>query len=238
MLFALMKQPYLLGGGWSLGAEVAYYLLYPLIAFASIRSNSVFYTLIVFLLIGAFGFGLTRITSALSLNDRWGTYINPITNLPLFMFGVVIGNFTTYIHTSRWLLLALLLGILAFVLYPTGESSIGLVTGSNRIVFCIASTLVCLGAVVCPKVELRFVHSCLDWLASITYSVYLVHLIILGYVVRLGIHGILGREFAFGLVVVLSLVIASALYRFIELPGQEVGRIVANLISPRPRARG
>jgi peptidoglycan/LPS O-acetylase OafA/YrhL len=233
MLFALMKQPYLLGGGWSLGAEVAYYLLYPLIAFAYIRSKHMFYGLLALLLIGSFGFGLSKLSSSMSLDDQWGIYINPITNLPLFLFGLVIGNFIKYVHSSRWLMFAGVLGILAFVFYPTGGSSICLVTGSNRLVFCGASTLVCLGAVVCPKADLRFVHICLDWLASITYSVYLVHLIVLGYVVKLGVNGILGMEFAGALVVVLSLVVSSALYKFIEQPGQYVGRIFANVIKPR-----
>jgi exopolysaccharide production protein ExoZ len=233
MLFALMKQPYLLGGGWSLGAEVAYYLLYPLIAFAYIRSKHMFYGLLALLLIGSFGFGLSKLSSSMSLDDQWGVYINPVTNLPLFVMGVYIGTVVRYVQSSRWIALALVVGVLGFVLYPSGANSISLVTDSNRIVFCGFSTLVVLGSVVCPKMKLHFLHLCLDWLASITYSVYLVHLIVLGFVVRTDVQGILGREVSFSLVIVLSLVVASALYKFIELPGQHIGRIIANTVKLR-----
>ena len=223
LLFGLVRLPYLLGGGWSLGVEVVYYLMFPIVLWLNRASRS--WTS--FVMCGAFVVSSIiswRLLSArISLVDQWSSYINPVINVPLFLAGVVLGLYVDQLKNLRLLGLSLVLGICIFALFPTGRESISLVTGINRLVFSSGAIFVVCGAMTpLPRVPKSF-HAILDWLGGITYSLYLIHLIVLGYVMRICSGNIVASGVQFALSVVLSLFLSVLTLSFVERPGQVFG---------------
>jgi exopolysaccharide production protein ExoZ len=225
LLFGLFRQPYLLGGGWSLGVEVVYYLMFPIVLWLNRASRS----LTSFLICGAFVVSSIiswRLLSArISLVDQWNSYINPVINVPLFLAGVMLGLYVDQLRNIRMLGISLVLGICIFTLYPSGRDFITLVTGINRLVFSVGAILVVVGAMTPMWHVPKLLHVVLNWLGGITYSLYLIHLIVLGYVIRIFTDSIVASGVQFALSVVVSLFLSVLTLRFVERPGQDYGNV-------------
>jgi exopolysaccharide production protein ExoZ len=238
LLFGLFRQPYLLGGGWSLGVEVVYYLMFPIVLWLNRarRSWSSFMICGAFLVSSIMSWRL--LSARISLDDQWNSYINPVINVPLFLAGVMLGLYVDQLKNIRLLGLCFVFGICIFVFYPSGREAITLVTGINRLVFSIGAILVVVGALT-PLIRVpKSLHTILDWLGGITYSLYLIHQIVLGYVIRICSNGNVATEVQFFVSVISSLILSVLTLNVVERPCQVVGNRLLRFVMSKASSVG
>jgi peptidoglycan/LPS O-acetylase OafA/YrhL len=163
-----------------------------------------------------------------------------------FVFGAVLAKYTGNIRAflqPRKPLLKLLLIFLAILLinfqwtfedlykYVTGYSSI--IRGSLAREWIIAlGVLILFGTVLSsPKMEWVLSRKPLVWLGKISYSLYLVHVVVIMLSVRY-LSPPLPLEVTVLLPIVLVLPVASLSYRYIELPSMNLGKRLAGKFRP------
>lgn len=231
LLFGVFRMPYLLAGGWSLGAEVVYYLLFPILVWWFRWSRQIGTLLVVFLIGTSLFVSQAYVLSpSRSLDDQWGRYTHPIVNLPLFCAGVVLGLYIPKLQNWRFQIFALLGGVGLLSFAPSGVDSIDLVTGTSRLVFCFGSTLVVVGASSRSAPVPKAMHSILVGLGNITYSLYLIHWVVLGYCVNLSSVVSISRLVEMFIAAFLSFLMSVLTYRYIEIPGSALGRLLLKKI--------
>jgi peptidoglycan/LPS O-acetylase OafA/YrhL len=156
------------------------------------------------------------------LLDRRIPFSTPFYGLTL-LFGAVISSHSSAkvsLHRLLCLTLAILLagGVSSWIAqsYFGSKSSEGQLTFSAAALPWLAAYVMFVGAyfarwAVWPRPTL--------WLGRISYSLYLLHLLVLSLVVNAAVAGYTGASLA----IAGSLAIASLTWRFVELPGQKVG---------------
>jgi exopolysaccharide production protein ExoZ len=176
-LFGFFKwSTYIATGTWSIGNELVFYLFFPFYLWLLNYKKviAIFVTIIVFLIYIYFAFIL--LNKNLMLTQNWHDYVNPLNQLFLFTSGMLIGVFfANYKSKNLVYLLILSLGILLFTLFPAEGNPINIVTGINRLVFTLASILICLGFYKFEWELPQLIQFPLKKLGNISYSVYLLH---------------------------------------------------------------
>lgn len=234
---------YLTTGAWSIGNELVFYSLFPLI-FLLARSRPALIGLVFFLsLCIGFYFAFARFDTSVSLADQWSIYINPFNQFFLFWAGVVCGTFFEAkpadcagvgggggaVHS-----LTLVFLLWLFWWYPLQGSDLGLVTGANRAVLsllCVAFVWVCYvhpGAAHLPKIAF------LAFLGEGCYSIYLLHPLV-GGVTAFALTKLLGLPvwFAYCFAAALTLVVAWLTFRLVERPMIDRGARLARRVAAK-----
>src|SRR5690606_22567685 len=75
-------------GAWSLGIEVAFYLIFPIVALLSHATSRLKLLLIVALLVVAQMAVLYRLDGLVDGADYWTLYVTPLTFAPFFALGL------------------------------------------------------------------------------------------------------------------------------------------------------
>lgn len=213
-------------GAWSIGNEMVYYAMTPIIVLLYHRRKA-FGNLFTLL---AIGIGLYFAFSALSPRDtlasQWSTYVNPFNNFFLYCAGLAIYyNFRDLSVPSKWHPVIVLLPAILFFIYPASGDQIRLVTGVNRIVLSAISILIVFAFYKCALALPKAIANGLEHLGVATYGVYILHPIVLDFtantlqVLRIQVK-LLPQLLAVGLSVILAL----ATYRFIEAPLTSLGK--------------
>jgi len=176
-LFGFVKwDVYFSTGVWSIGNELVFYSVFPILLAASLRMRGVFYFLLMALAIlySYFAFGV--IDSSRPLSEQWHEYVNPLNQMFLFAAGIAIGHFAKKQRISNsWSAIMIVVGLLLFTLYPADGNTVQLITGVNRWVFTIACLLVCFGTYKLNVRPPQLIHRALSFLGEASYSVYLLH---------------------------------------------------------------
>ncbi|MGN6830473.1 acyltransferase family protein [Paucibacter sp. M5-1] len=166
---------YMTTGAWSIGNEMVYYALTPLLLLAYRRSRAWGNGLVLASAGVALVFSQWLLDPAIPLSRQWATYINPFNNLFLYAAGIAL--YFNAGQARRLLVSALLLivGLAVFTVYPVGGDTIHIVTGLNRWVFSAASIGIVF-AVYGTSLRLpAWVGAPLVHLGLATYGVYLLH---------------------------------------------------------------
>src|SRR5690606_10719105 len=81
-LFAIVdRDSYIAGGAWSIGNEICFYLLFPLIVYL-FRKKKLFYYIFIFAaLIIHIYFGFILLDNNIKLSQQWNEYIHPLNHL-------------------------------------------------------------------------------------------------------------------------------------------------------------
>ena len=100
-LFSVLSwNSYFITGGWSIGNELSFYLLFPLLMFF-IRNNRIyFYTLVGVSFFFYCYFAYFIISPDLSLAENWKHYVNPLNQSFLFVSGIILGHYCTAQHST------------------------------------------------------------------------------------------------------------------------------------------
>lgn len=163
-------------GAWSIGNELVFYLLFPLLVFSARSAKGLFALLGLGLLAAFLYFTFGRLTPERPLTAQWRDYVHPLDQAFLFLCGFLLGH---SFHARRFppLVSAGLLvgGMLLFVLYPVEGGSIRLVTGGDRLVLTLSTLLITLGGFKFTPELWRPIQVPLTHLGHLSYSVYLLH---------------------------------------------------------------
>lgn len=176
-VFGVVQWDSYIGTGvWSIGNELVFYLFFPVFILLSARKHISFYFLQSVLLGIYLYFAFFRIDPAITLNDQWREYTNPMNQIFLFSGGFLIGHwFSRFKIDIRYNIPLLFASLALYTFYPVSGDDITLVTGSNRVLFTLLSFIICIcffkNTIILP----RLVHIPLKLLGEASYSVYLIH---------------------------------------------------------------
>lgn len=165
---------YIATGAWSIGNELVFYALFPVL-----WSLLKFHKSWVLWLAGGglfclYAFYLLSPTAQMA--DQWATYVNPLNQVPYFMVGLLIAHYLDTKELSVWQNAALfLIGIAVFVGLPTGANLSELVAGVQRLFFTLSITLICTAFFKSESQLHPVFHKPLSILGEASYSVYLLH---------------------------------------------------------------
>lgn len=167
---------YINTGAWSIGNEMVYYFLTPLLIFLFNKDKlygNIF--TIVTVLIGLY-FSSYQLTSAKTLAAQWSIFINPLNNLFFYSAGVaVFYNFKGGCFKKTAIVILGGIGLMIFIYYPAHGDLINLVTGGHRIVFSVVSIISVVVFYKNPFHPPNLTAAVLSALGLITYSVYIFH---------------------------------------------------------------
>lgn len=197
-------------GGWSIGVEMVFYLILPVLLIAKgLRS-----WLFVF-----FSFGLTVWVSEFvaqgnSLESGWASYAAPANHLVFFVIGVFLRTkLPSYMVSDRSVLFGVVLVVACVAYLSNGKSELELVVGPLRLVMIVlASVVVYLFA----SIKYLGLAAVSDFLGRISYPLYLIHPIV--YFGGRNIYQYLG--FSMFEVMVLCVLAATVLDYFFDQPVQ------------------
>jgi peptidoglycan/LPS O-acetylase OafA/YrhL len=233
---------YLSTGAWSIGNELVFYSIFPLILlFFRSSQVAILSVLAISVSIGAI-FAFSWLDPSRSLISQWPGYINPFNQLFLFWSGVGIGAFCRQMRddarcarrVGQALSATLVVLVAGFWVYPVDGDAIGLVTGPSRLLLsgmCIAIVLVCY---IHPANSRLPDIRAFSFLGEGCYSIYLLHPII-GGALELAMVRVAGLPVwsAFAVSFVATLIASWWTFRFLEKPMMRRGSQLANRISSK-----
>lgn len=227
---------YINTGAWSIGNEMVYYALTPLIIYA-FNKHLAFGNLLtgIACLIGLW-FSSYLLTVDKSLADQWSQYINPFNNLFLYCAGISIYyNAKGLALSTTANLTCFLIALAVFIFYPAVGDQIHIVTGAGRVVFSLASILLVLAFYKNTVQIPRIVSVPLTHLGVITYGVYLLHPIAYRTIIFVlkKFHAQLPPYAMIGGTIVLTIVLALMSFKLLEEPFIRLGK----KLTSRPGAR-
>ncbi|WP_280041931.1 acyltransferase [Pseudomonas sp. Hg5Tf] len=238
----LAHEQYIPGGGWSIGNELVFYALFPILITLTKRPSTMILSVVVSLAVYVY-FSFFLMTPKINLGEQWINYINPWNQLLLFVCGVTCGRIYDQLgsigNTKAYGLLAL--AVLAFVFYPSTGNQIHITTGFSRIAY----TVICvMAAYACLNIHItadNFMTKAMGLLGDLSYSLYLMH----SAVATVALHVLMPKmgitdktwKLVFLLLVVLPylFVISYIVYVGVEKPFIKLGRKLS-IKSGKPRA--
>lgn len=218
---------------WTLVHELRVSVMFPLVAgLAFVYPRGV----LIGSIVGFAVLSITHLTTGIGalihpelIREIFLSWIQTFRYVTFFVFGILVAirfevfdrALTRYPLTGKWLWVVAF-GLLA-VPYTKGYTEICYALGAFvLLILCIHS----------PRARRTLGHPVLQWLGKVSYSLYLVHLIVLIAAVY-ALHDILPTGVILSLVVVLSLVSAEVLNRTVELPSSELGKRLAEKTTQR-----
>lgn len=234
----VQPEAYMVTGGWSIGNEMAFYLLFPFILLGMRGGGAGMAVVAALTLVAGGVFAFVLLTPAETLAAQWITYIHPLNQVHLFVAGVAVAWLPAHWRLSSrvgWAAFAAL--CVAFALLPLSGDTISIVAGWQRVAYSVVCVALCAVAYVSPLHLPRQVHAPLAFLGQSSYSVYLLHPLVYQYtdvalnVANLSVPAAL-------LALPATLVVSSLAYRWVEAPMVDAGKRRADAWSGALRTRG
>jgi len=220
LMFGFLKpSQYLASGAWSIGNELAFYAIFPLLILL-VRRGRWAVTGLLAANVGIFGWWcLKNYSSELTLTTHWRDYVQPLNPLFYFVSGVLLGILLRPGLGRRMWGVGLEGLIAALIVLPASGDLMQIVQGLNRLLFSgIAVAVVMAVYLWNPSSEGRLAKM-LGFLGEISYSLYLYHPLVHQPAVRFGRNIGLSSEWACWVAAVpMSVGLAALSYRFLEKP--------------------
>lgn len=232
LLFGVFSHDrYIATGAWSIGNEVVFYLLFPLIIWASSTIRGYALVLAASVLVSMY-FALHALDPAAGWNwSNWSVYINPFNQLFLFVAGVGVGLAVRRVAAPPKAVGWALLGGAVLGLWLLADRFTGLaaVTGWARYALAALCILLCYACTVVRWGERGPLGWALGMLGAASYSIYLLHPVVFVELAHWGRRlGYSAGVIAYASIAT-TLVFAAFSYRFIEAPMVRFGRRVTTM---------
>ncbi len=220
---------YITTGAWSIGNEMVFYAIFPILFLISPRNVWPIVLALVGGILVALAFAFAWLNPDGTLVDQWLVYINPFNQIFLFLGGIVLGIYTQP-RPSIFRRLIAVTALFIFWLYPVSGDRIALVTGFGRLILSI-SCVVFVWGFYSSNIKLQvFPAKILSFFGEGCYSIYLLHPIVGTIIVfvatRLGIAVGIG----FCMAVLVTLAGSWLTFRYIEKPMMKMGKEVTSRI--------
>ncbi|MHA1161626.1 acyltransferase family protein [Enterobacter ludwigii] len=168
---------YMLMGGWSIGNEVVFYLLFPLLII--MLSGRIQTVILLTLSIVMFVYcGFFYLDSKVDLVPQWGLYINPLNQIYFFVFGLILAKYLQP-HAGKskvFVLLGMLLSFCIFLAFPVGGNQINIIVGWNKVVLSTSIVLLCAFFFLIGELKrFKIVHNFFQFMGDVSYPLYLLH---------------------------------------------------------------
>lgn len=214
---------FLVGGAWSIGNEILFYLLFPLLVWLIVKNIKLFYLAIVIISAPFLYYTFKGLNPAVTLGHQWDTYANSFDQFIYFVIGILFGTFQpAFIKYNNYLPVFIIVLILLFAYYPVTGEPINLVVGLTRIVLSILIIAVCYLFYNCDFEFLPgFIKAILKFLAECSYSIYLLHQVIYAALQRF-VHA--SAPTMIVLTVSLTLLLSYISYNYFELFFMNLGK--------------
>jgi peptidoglycan/LPS O-acetylase OafA/YrhL len=236
LLFGFIEpSAYLTTGAWSIGNEMVFYAIFPIVFILSSKYPWVLPLTILLSIVAGLYFAFWTINEDVQLKYEWPVYINPFNQLFLFMAGIAIGKWGEYIQNieKRMGYFILLLALLIFWLYPAEGDKIQIVTGVERVVLSLSSIIFVLFVYILNPQIKSLPSNILAFLGQGCYSIYLLHPLIAIPIVavfsKLGFDDPVAYIIAF----FATLVISGLTFTYLEKPMMNVGKVVSQKLLPK-----
>jgi exopolysaccharide production protein ExoZ len=226
-LFGFFKwDSYFAVGAWSIGNELVFYVFFPIFLILSRFYKFYFKVLVATLFIISLYFAFFKLDVNFKLADQWKDYVNPFNQVFLFLGGFLIyKHFSEKERNNSLYILLLILGVILFIFYPVPGNSINLVTGFNKFFFMAICFSICISFYKINMDMPDIIHRPLSLLGAASYSVYLLHPIVISIVGNIckksGISGI----YIIAVSVLLTLIISYFVYEYFEKYFVRIGNI-------------
>lgn len=163
-------------GTWSIGNELAFYSIFPIICLLVYKSKRWLFVILGCLLVFYLYFAFALLPQSISSN-WWHWYIHPLNQGLLFVSGFAIGHFSIQLKNMKmhWSLLWLLALLFLFWLFPTGIHSMELVTGWTRVAFTLPVVTICFLVFKTDWQIPSYLNQLLAAIGRWSYSLYLLH---------------------------------------------------------------
>jgi len=207
---------FLVGGAWSIGNEILFYLLFPILVWLIVKNIKLFYLALVVIALPFFYYTFKGLNPAITLGHQWDTYANSFDQFIYFAIGIAFGTFQpAFAKFKNYLPVFIIIFILLFAYYPVTGEPIQLVVGPTRIALSILTIAVCYLFYNCDFEFLPgFIKAILKFLAECSYSIYLLHQVIYAGLQRF-VHGT--PVVMISLTVTLTLILSYISYNYFEL---------------------
>jgi peptidoglycan/LPS O-acetylase OafA/YrhL len=185
-LFGFIRwDVYFTTGAWSIGNELAFYSVFPLLVWLAQRNRALLSAAILV----AFGFyawfAFYRIDPARPIQDQWADYANPLNQGFLFIAGFAISFASARARIPKmavWMLL--IAGLALFIGLPAEGDLATIASGWSRMAFTLSILMICTASYHLPSGAPPLVDRGLNLLGNISYSLYLLHPIVFSVVNR------------------------------------------------------
>lgn len=238
LLFGLVpgKHESIVWAGWSVGVEILFYVLFPIVSMMvrSIRSGIL--ALGIAILVSSSFYGAMETANTGSYG-----YMNIITHLPTFLAGILAYllwqrfEFARNVRRGATLFALVVAASLAVICFPSVYGILASAEGVRLDLYVWSLIFMALILSLCFWPNRLLVNKATAGLGRISFSMYLWHPLII--VLLTDVYAEFGKAFSegiwsflfcFGVTMPLVWLVAYLSYRFIELPGMRYGKRLAN----------
>lgn len=236
LLFGFVEPTaYLSIGAWSIGNEMVFYVIFPIVFFASRKAPWIIFMAIFSSMVIGVLFSTWVLDASQSLVSQWAIYINPLNQLFLFLGGVAIGLYTSPRAGRGTIAIVSSVSFLVFLLYPANGDRVQLVSNSGRVILS-AACFFFVWATYASNIRLNgYVNRILLFFGEGCYSIYLMHPLVAAVVIfvtaRMGIPLLWGYTLA----AIVTFGASWMTFRYVEKPMMRIGAFMASSLSTKTR---